>query len=105
APADAILEEPVRGPALLLKLGGDVKAVMNDGGVARAFAIPGAGKPAGGAKKGTAPACAAANDWIYCMDAEGAVHRQRPEGEADSVIARGRYGCIASSPIGGGHVV
>lgn len=58
------------------------------------------------AERATAPGCASAGGFLFCMSADGALHRTTLAGEGDTVIGSGRAGAsIAASVIGPGHTV
>ena len=58
------------------------------------------------AERATAPGCAGAGGFLFCMSAAGVLHRTTLAGEGDTVIGNGRAGAsIAASTIGAGHTV
>jgi hypothetical protein len=58
------------------------------------------------AERATAPGCASAGGFLFCMNAEGALHRTTLAGEGDTVIGSGRAGAsVTASAIGPGHTV
>ena len=99
----------------------DPRIVFNREGIPRRVTLPAAAKgdatkPAGKkperlalgepAERATAPGCASAGGYLFCMSAAGALHRTTLAGENDVVIGQGRPGAsIAASAIGPGHTV
>ena len=58
------------------------------------------------AERATAPGCASAGGFLYCVSKAGAIHRTTLAGEGDALIGQGRPGAvIAASTIGPGHTV
>ena len=99
----------------------DPRIVFNRAGIPRRVTLPvapkaDAGKPAGKkaerlalgepAERTTAPGCASAGGFLFCMSASGALHRTTLAGENEVLIGQGRSGAsIAASTIGPGHTV
>ncbi len=99
----------------------DPRIVFNREGIPRRVTLPlppraDAAKPAGRkperlalgepAERATAPGCASAGGYLFCMSSAGALHRTTLAGEGDALIGQGRPGgSIAASTIGPGHTV
>jgi hypothetical protein len=99
----------------------DPRIVFNREGIPRRVTLPAAPKvdatkPAGRkperlalgepAERATAPGCASAGGFLFCMSAAGELHRTTLAGEHDAMIAKGRPGAsISASTIGPGHTV
>ncbi len=99
----------------------DPRIVFNREGIPRRVTLPpllkaDAAKPAGNkperlalgepAERATAPGCASAGGFLFCMSTSGALHRTTLAGEGDTLIGKGRAGAsISASTIGPGHTV
>jgi hypothetical protein len=99
----------------------DPRIVFNREGIPRRVTLPrlpkaDAAKPAGTkperlalgepVERATAPGCASAGGFLYCMSTSGALHRTTLAGDGDTLIGAGRPGAsISASPIGAGHTV
>jgi len=99
----------------------DPRIVFNRDGIPRRVTLPpllkaDAAKPAGAkperlalsepAERATAPGCASAGGFLFCLSTSGALHRTTLAGEGDTLIGQGRAGAsISASTIGPGHTV
>lgn len=109
------VELPMRGAVSLALRGSVVDAILNDGGRARVAAFPWGPIPQSGASVSREPAteeirralavpCASTQDWDFCPDRDGAVHRTAQSGGEDRVVASSRTGTrIAASTLAGSH--
>jgi hypothetical protein len=98
------IELPVRGVMALLVRGDEIACLQNEDGrphvtryptpaVGPSPAVPPASEPAGtGATTGLAVGCAWAGGRVFCPDRSGAVHRARPDGSDDRIVASSRSG-------------
>jgi hypothetical protein len=98
------IELPVRGAVGLIARGDEIACVQNEDGRARVTRYPAppiASSPtappptepaASGVSAGLAVGCAWAGSRIFCPDRSGAVHRVRPDGSDDRIVASSRSG-------------
>jgi hypothetical protein len=98
------IELPVRGAVGLVARGDEIACVQNEDGrphvtryptppIASPPAAPPASEPAGGGvSAGLAVGCAWAGSRVFCPDRSGAVHRSRPDGSDDRIVASSRSG-------------
>jgi hypothetical protein len=103
------VELPVRSPAALVVRRETLDVVLNEGGKPRTASFPTgaippiAAPPAareaadGGTAAGSAVACAASADHLFCPDRTGAVHRTTREGAGDYLAASSRSGSRISA--------
>ncbi len=117
----------LHGPALLWPADSaaraDFRVIFNREGAAKAVAptfpdltprpAPAGGPaasasnaPDAGPERGSWPACAIADQLVFCMDPIGAIRRSKLSGGGEAAIAAGRRGsAIAAAALPGGHTV
>jgi hypothetical protein len=98
------IELPVRGAVALVVRGDEIASLQNDDGrphvtryptppLGTLPAAPPASEPAAaGVSAGLAVGCAWAGARVFCPDRSGAVHRARPDGSDDRIVASSRSG-------------
>jgi hypothetical protein len=98
------IELPVRGAVGLVARGDEIACVQNEDGrphvtryptppIAPSPTAPPPSEPAGaGVSAGLAVGCAWAGGRVFCPDRTGAVHRARPDGTDDRIVASSRTG-------------
>jgi hypothetical protein len=108
----------MRGAVSLVVRGGIIDALLDDDGHARTVAFPAGPIPPAPGVVAREPVtdeadhralgipCASTEDWDFCPDRSGSVHRNGPSGGADRVIASSRSGTrIAAASLAGSHAV
>ncbi len=109
------IQQPWTGDAALLSISNGVELVTHRAGVPTVTRIT---APALNAPKFarvglevvpdrvSSPPCAVAGDYVFCMDAEGAIHRTPRAGGVAAIVARGRPGSrLGAEVVGGTHAV
>jgi hypothetical protein len=98
------IELPVRGAVALVPRGDEIVCLQNEDGrphvtryptpaIGSLSAAPPVSEPAGaGVGPGLAVGCAWAGGRVFCPDRSGAVHRARPDGSDDRIVASSRSG-------------